>query len=178
MSNVEHSQEKNIVLIGFMACGKTMVSRQLAGALGRERVSTDEMIEAQEGCSVRDIFSRFGEEHFRSLEQEAVRSCAARKGLVIDCGGGVIMNKENLRLLKATGIVFFLNASPEAIYRRTKGRSDRPLLNVDDPLKKIKELLAVRDPHYRQAQYIVDSNDDDIGKVAHEILHILQTHRT
>ena len=174
----EEFKNKNIVLVGFMACGKTYTSRELAQQLGLKRVSTDELIEEREGRSITQIFLVSGEPYFREREREIVKECAAKSGLVIDCGGGVAADEANFNALNATGISFYLEASPEAIHRRTKGRTDRPLLNVKDPLKKIKELLAKRDPHYRKAHYVVDSNEDNIGKVVHEILHILKTHRT
>jgi len=174
----EEFKNKNIVLVGFMACGKTYTSRELAQQLGLKRVSTDELIEEREGRSITQIFLVSGEPYFREREREIVKECAAKSGLVIDCGGGVAADEANFNALNATGISFYLEASPEAIHRRTKGRADRPLLNVKDPLKKIKELLAKRDPHYRKAHYVVDSNEDNIGKVVHEIFHILQTHRT
>jgi shikimate kinase len=165
--------DKNIVLIGFMASGKTLSSHELAKRLNRERVSTDELIEEREGRTIAEIFARSGEPYFRQLEHEIVREIAVQKNLVIDCGGGVVTNEENLKALKAHGIVFFLEATPEAIYRRVKGMKDRPLLNVADPLQKIKELLAQRDPHYRKAHHVVDSNEDNIGKVVDDILNIL-----
>jgi shikimate kinase len=174
----EELKDRNIVLVGFMACGKTYTSRELAQELGLKRVSTDELIEAREGRSITQIFLVSGEPYFREREREIVKECAAKSGLVIDCGGGVAADEANFNALNATGISFYLEASPEAIHRRTKGRTDRPLLNVKDPLNKIKELLAKRDPHYRKAHYVVDSNEDNIGKVVHEILHILKTHRT
>jgi shikimate kinase len=174
----EKFQNKNIVLVGFMACGKTFTSRELAQKLGLKRVSTDELIEEREGRSIAQIFLVSGEPYFRQREREVVKECAARSGLVIDCGGGVAADEENFKALNATGISFYLEASPEAIHRRTKGRTDRPLLNVKDPVKTIKEILAKRDPHYRKAHYVVDSNEDNIGKVVHEILHILQAHGT
>jgi shikimate kinase len=165
--------EKNIVLVGFMASGKTLSSKELAERLGRERVSTDELIEQKEARSVREIFSKSGEPYFRQLEKDAVRELSARRNLVIDCGGGVFANADNINALKASGICFYLYASPESVYRRTKGKTDRPLLNVEDPLEKIRKLLAERDPHYRMAHHVVDSNDDNIGKVVDDILKIL-----
>ncbi len=166
--------DKNIVLIGFMASGKTLSSQELARRLGRERVSTDELVEKREGRRISDIFARSGEPYFRRLEREVVLECSARRGLVIDCGGGVAADPQNMQALKGTGVSFYLYATPESIYRRTKGKTDRPLLNVADPLGKIQQLLAQRDPHYRQADFVVDSNEDNIGKVVDEILNILQ----
>ncbi len=166
-------QDKNIVLVGFMASGKTFSSRELARRLGRERVSTDEMIEQREKMLIADIFATKGESYFRQVEKEVVRDVSSRNNLVIDCGGGVAVNEENFNMLKKSGVSFYLYASPESVYRRTKGKSDRPLLNVPDPLGKIRELLANRDPHYRQADFIVDSNEDNIGKVVDEIFKLL-----
>lgn len=166
---------RNIVLIGFMASGKTFTSRELARRLNLERVSTDEMIEASESRRIADIFAQSGEPYFRQLERDLVRRLSERQGLVIDCGGGVAADEENLANLKRSGISFYLYSSPESVYRRTKGKADRPLLNVPDPLAKIKELLAKRDPHYRKADFLIDSNEDDIGKVVDEILSILSS---
>lgn len=164
---------RNIVLVGFMACGKTFTSRELARRLNRERVSTDELIEQREGRSIPDIFSQSGEPYFRQVERQAVAEAAGRENLVIDCGGGVARDPANFSALRKSGIIFYLYASPEAVYRRTRGRTDRPLLNVSDPLAKIKELLAERDPHYRQADFLIDSNEDNINKVVDDILDIL-----
>ncbi|MBF0387698.1 MAG: shikimate kinase [Candidatus Omnitrophica bacterium] len=164
---------RNIVLIGFMACGKTFTSRELARRLDRERVSTDEMIVQLEQRSIADIFAQSGEPYFREVERRVVASVAARQGLIIDCGGGVARDPVNLQALKATGVSFYLQASPEAIFRRTKGKVDRPLLNVSDPLTTINKLLAERDPHYRQADFLIDSNEDNISQVVNAILAIL-----
>jgi shikimate kinase len=164
---------KNIVLYGFMACGKTTVSRELARRLGRERVSTDERIEQREGRSIPDIFAQAGEPYFRQVEREVVAAAAAGSGLIIDCGGGVAASDVNFDALKHNGVSFYLYASPEAIHRRTRGKTDRPLLNVPDPLAKIRELLAKRDPCYRKADFTVDSNEDNINGVVEAILQIL-----
>jgi shikimate kinase len=168
--------KKNIVLIGFMASGKTETSRELARRLGRERVSTDEVIVKREGRSIADIFAQEGEPYFRKIEREIVLACALDNNLVIDCGGGVAADEINFNALNNTGITFYLWTTPEAVFRRTKGKTDRPLLNVDNPLEKIKELLAKRDPHYRKAQYLIDSNEDNIGRVVDEILTIFSKH--
>ncbi|MBF0569517.1 MAG: shikimate kinase [Candidatus Omnitrophica bacterium] len=174
----EHFKSRNIVLIGFMASGKTLTSRELASRLGRERVSTDELIVKREGRAIADIFAKSGEPYFRQIEREVVADIAGQKGLVIDCGGGVAASEENFTALKKNGISFYLSTTPESVLRRTKGKTDRPLLNVDDPLDKIKQLLAQRDPHYRKADFIVDSNEDNIGKVVDDILNILSQNRT
>jgi len=165
---------QNIVLVGFMASGKTFTSKELARRLGMERVSTDDLIVDREKMPITDIFAQKGEPYFREIERAVVRECARRRGLVIDCGGGVAAFDENWAALRPNSISFYLYAAPESVHRRTKGKTDRPLLNVDDPLSKIKELLAKRDPHYRKADFVVDSNEDNIGKVVHAIISILQ----
>lgn len=166
---------RNIVLIGFMASGKTLSSKELSRRLGWKRVSTDEFIENQEGRKITDIFAQSGEPYFRQLERKIVKELSAQSNLIIDCGGGVAADPENVANLKSGGVLFYLYASPESVLRRTAGKTDRPLLNVPNPLEKIKELLARRDPHYRKADFVVDSNDDNIGKVVDEILRILES---
>ena len=172
------TKAQNIVLIGFMASGKTFASRELSKRLNRERVSTDEMIEKREGRSIPDIFAKSGEPYFREVERDVVRELSAQENLVIDCGGGVAANEENLNALKENGVTFYLYVLPESVLRRTKGRTDRPLLNVENPLDKIKELLAKRDPHYRKADFVVDSNEDNIGKVVDEIIRIFSQNKS
>lgn len=163
---------KNIILIGFMASGKTKASKEIALRLERRRVSTDELIAQKQGSSIKQVFEEKGEKYFREIESAVVKECCLLKNIVLDCGGGVVLNEENMKFLKESGIVFYLFASPENIFRRTKGRTDRPLLNVENPLEKIKELLASRDPYYRQADYLVDSNQDNIERVVDEIISI------
>lgn len=173
---MDQKKNKNIVLIGFMASGKTEASRELCRRLGCERVSTDELIVMREKRSIADIFEQDGEPHFRRIEREVVQECASREGLVIDCGGGVAVDEVNFKALNKTGITFYLWTTPASVYRRTKGKTDRPLLNVENPLAKIEELLAKRDPHYRKAQYLIDSNEDNIGRVVDEVLTIFSKH--
>ena len=162
--------DKNIVLIGFMGSGKTMIARELGKRLKAMVVSTDVLIEAQEGQSIHDIFKAKGEAYFRGLETDIVKKAALRRGIIIDCGGGVVLRKENLQLLKANGIVFYLQATPEVIYQRIKDEKHRPLLKVPDPLGCIKELYQQRLPLYNQADFTIDANDASIEGPVVEIL--------
>ena len=164
---------KNIAFVGFMACGKTAVSREIAAALGRRLVSTDELIVERDGRQITKIFEESGEEFFRTLEAEIVEEISSQDGLIIDCGGGVILNQSNVDNLKKNGTLIYLSVSPELVHARTKGRNDRPLLNVDDPLSKIKELLGARKPFYEKADVTIDANNKVIGEVCHEILELL-----
>ncbi len=157
--------KKNIVLTGFMGTGKTAVGRELARMLGMGFVELDEEIERAEGMKIKDIFSRFGEPYFRDKETEMVKRFAAQEGVVISTGGGVVLRQENMDALREKGIIVCLWASPETILQRTSTSDDRPLLNVDDPLKKIKELLEYRRPFYEKADIMIDTE----GKSPHEI---------
>lgn len=161
---------RNIVLIGFMGVGKTLVSKKLAQALSRERVSMDEVLEAREQRSISDIFSELGEPYFRMIEAEIVAELASRMDLVIDCGGGVVLNESNISNLRRSGTLFYLKASPRVIYKRIKDEGGRPILDVPQPFGKITELLTQRDPLYRQANYTIDVDDLSVDDIVREII--------
>lgn len=149
----------NIVLVGFMGSGKTTVGREVARRLGWSFVDTDDEIVRQAGKSIAAIFADEGEEHFRCLENRVVRKLAAMKETVIATGGGVVKNADNLRLLAATGVLFWLQLEPEEIHRRISGqRIIRPLLEVPDPLGEIRSLLRERESYYAQADFTVNAN--------------------
>ncbi len=162
--------DKNIVLIGFMGSGKTMIAHELGRRLKVKVVSTDDLAEAREGRSVLQIFETKGEAYFRDLEAGIVREIARGRGQVIDCGGGVVLCKENLPNLKANGIVFYLQAAPEVIYERVKHETHRPLLKSPDPLGCIKTLYQQRLPLYNLADYTIDANDASVEGPVNAIL--------
>ena len=165
--------KKNIVLIGFMGAGKTGVSLYLAEVLKRRRVSTDELIETKEKRSIVQIFQDSGEEYFRRMEKEIVEELALAENLIIDCGGGIILQQENLDRLKKNGILVYLSASPQMVYERVKNNSQRPLLNVADPQAKILELLQARKFYYEQADHTIDTNHKTVEQTAKEVLLIV-----
>lgn len=149
---------KNIVLIGFMGTGKTAIGRRLAARLGREFVDTDKEIERVTGKTIPQLFARDGEIRFRSEEALVVKKLAARENLVVATGGGVVLNPENVRVLREKGVLIGLTANPEVIYQRVKRKRNRPLLNgTDDILGRIKELLAARAGVYGVAEFTVDT---------------------
>ncbi len=168
-----HAMRKNIVLIGFMGAGKSMVSKSLARKLQRDRVSTDELIEQQEGQKISDIFRDRGEAYFREKEAQLAAVLSARDGLIIDCGGGLAADLRNLDRLKQTGTVFYLQTSPDIILKRVGHQNHRPLLQVPDPLAKIKELLLLRDPIYRQAHHVINTDDHQVEDTAQAIMRML-----
>jgi len=161
---------KNIVLIGFMGSGKSMIAEALSARLKRESVNIDRLIEAREGQSIAWIFEKKGEVYFRALEHDVIKGVTSRRGIIIDCGGGVVLRDKNLKLLKTHGIVFHLQASPEVIFERIKSERHRPLLQVPDPLGTLKLLYQERLPLYNQADYIIDANDASIEGPVAEIL--------
>ncbi len=160
---------KNIVLTGFMGTGKTEVGRELSRLLGLKIIDIDNEIEKAEGISINDIFERYGESKFREIETEMIKKISAEKNLIISTGGGVVLKEENIKMLKKNGIIVCLFATPETIFERTKYNSDRPLLKVNDPLKKIKELLEYRLPFYKKADIVIDTEGKTPSQVAEEI---------
>jgi len=165
---------QNIALIGFMGAGKTVVANQLARKLKRKLVSTDALIIEKDGRLITDIFKESGEPFFRKLEKDVVKEVSGLSGVVIDCGGGVVLDQSNIQNLKKTGVLIYLYASPDVIYGRVKDQAHRPLLNVEKPMEVIKSLFKVRDPFYRQADHIVDTCEKSIEGVIQEILRLIQ----
>lgn len=161
--------KKNVVVIGFMGSGKSMVSKELENLLGMPIVATDAEIVAREGCEVNELFRDKGESYFREVERDVIRLTAQRDGVIIDCGGGVVLDPVNIQNLKTTGVVFYLSASPEYIYNQIKGMTHRPLLNVPDPLGRIRELMDQRRPLYQaQADVMIDANRS-VREIAEDI---------
>lgn len=165
----------NIVLLGFMGTGKSTVGRLLAERLGRELLETDALVEQRAGKPVPMIFREEGETRFRELEMEAVKEASQRSNVVIACGGGVVLNRLNVDLLRRGGVTVLLEARPEVIVSRLSGDdNERPLL-ASLSVSAVRELLAYRTPFYdRAAHLVLDSSDWTASQVAEEILERLQ----
>lgn len=153
-----------------MGTGKSVVGRLAAEALQFDFVDTDEMIVAQSGMSVEDIFKTQGEPAFRRLEHGVVAALAGRQRTVIATGGGLIIDPDNFASLKTHALVVCLWASPEIIWERVREQTHRPLLQTEDPLGKIRELIARRDPLYRQADVLIQTNNRPPKEVAQQVL--------
>lgn len=164
-----HRHLVNLALIGFMGTGKTSVGRALADHLHFEFLDTDELIQERAGRSINDIFAQNGEPAFRAMEREVVKELGARQKLVISTGGGLPTNPENLAALKEHALVVCLWSSPEKIWERVRNQSHRPLLHDPDPQKKIRELLAAREPFYKQADVLMNTELRSIREVAQQI---------
>jgi shikimate kinase len=159
----------NLALIGFMGTGKTSVGKIVAEHLHFEFLDTDELIHQRTGRTIADIFAKDGEPAFRQMEQRVVEELATRKKTVISTGGGLPTNPRNLELLKSHSLVVCLWSSPEKIWERVGHQSHRPLLHDSDPQKKIRDLLAVREPFYKQADVLVNTDIRSLREVAVQV---------
>jgi len=166
--------KKNIALVGFMGAGKTVVGKALARHLGMIFVDSDESIVEKERRSINDIFAKDGEPYFRKVEKEVIKEISQRDGLVIACGGGVVLDKDNMSNLHRNGVVIYLQTSADVIFERTKNYDHRPLLNVENPKKQIEDILKTRAPFYSQAEYTIDTSKLTIDEVVNKILEILR----
>lgn len=158
----------NIILIGFMGCGKSSVGFKLSYYLRRTLLDTDKWIEKKQGISISEIFDRYGESAFRQMETDCLKVLLqTEEHQIIATGGGLPIREENHELLKQLGCVYYLKATPEVVYERLKGDTTRPLLQGENPMEKIESLLNVREPVYEQcADYVIEVS----GKTFEEIL--------
>jgi shikimate kinase len=161
---------KNIVLTGFMGTGKTEVGRELAQLRGLKLIDVDTEIESAEGMTINDIFRQFGEERFRGIETAMIEHVSREENVIISTGGGAVLRQHNMDILKKTGIVICLMATPETILQRTCTTAERPLLQVENPLQKINELLQFRKPYYERADIIIDTEGKSPLQIAEEII--------
>lgn len=155
-----------------MGSGKTVVAKALAKELGLQSVDLDDIIEQREGRKITDIFAQDGEPYFRKVEKEIVGDISKGSKLVIACGGGVVLDSENMANLKSSCTVVYLKTNADVILKRTKDEAHRPLLNVDNPKKKIEEFLDSRSEYYEQADFTVDVSDLSIEQVVDKIKEI------
>lgn len=160
----------NIALIGFMGVGKSTVGRLVAHALGFEFVDTDELIESKTGQKVADIFKHQGEPAFREMERGVLAELATWSRKVIATGGGLAAQPGNLDALKAHSLVICLWAMPETVFERVRHQPHRPLLQVADPVARIRELLAQREPFYKQADVLLTTDQRSSKQLAQIVI--------
>lgn len=161
----------NVTLIGFMGTGKSTVGRIVAEQLKFEFLDTDALIEERSGRKITEIFARNGEPAFRELEAQLVEELRSRSRTVISTGGGLPTNPANLASLKKHSLVLCLWLSPEKIFERVREQSHRPILHGPDPLGKIRTLLAARDPFYKQADVLINSDLRSAREVAMQVIN-------
>ncbi|MDD5617827.1 MAG: shikimate kinase [Candidatus Omnitrophica bacterium] len=165
---------KNIYIVGFMGTGKTSVGKELARRLERDFSDLDDLIEEKEKMVIAEIFKQKGEPYFRKIEKEAVKKVSSKEDLVVSCGGGAVVDAENLVILKKSGIVICLKADADTIIKRTKASLKRPLLNVENPRERIEKLLKEREPFYSQSDYVIDTTDINIKQAVDKIIKIIE----
>ncbi|MHA1475972.1 MAG: shikimate kinase [Promethearchaeota archaeon] len=167
--------KENITLIGFMGTGKTSIGKRLAARMIRNFIDVDELIEKQIGKPISEIFEE-GESKFRTLEREKIKSLRKKKNCVISCGGGIILDKDNMEILQQISDIVLLDASKETILRHiiSDGKEKRPLLNKDDPLNEIENILRIRKPLYDEfASFRIIIDHKSIDEIVNEIIEIL-----
>lgn len=162
---------RNIVLTGFMGTGKTAIGRIVARLLKYEFVDTDQLVEEVTGLTINQIFQKYGEVRFRSEEALVVKKLANKKRLVIATGGGVVLDEENVKILKKNGTFVLLTTDPNVILERVSRRNTRPLLAKGKTMDNILNLLKEREPYYKKcADLIVDTSSTSLDDTAEQVI--------
>ncbi len=172
--NTQADTRLNLYLVGFMGTGKSAVGRSLADELSMRFIDVDYAIEQKEGRGIPDIFAREGEAYFRKLEWDFIANGHPSTGCIVSCGGGLVTIPGITEMLKQKGLVVVLCASAETIYERTKSSDNRPLLKVDNPLERIRELLVARERAYREVGIQIMT---DHRKMKDVVAHVLRLYR-
>lgn len=162
----------NIYLVGFMGTGKTAVGRELARRKKWHFLDLDELISLKAKKTIADIFKEKGERYFRRLERQALEEVSRENNFVVACGGGIVLNRDNIKIMRETGKAICLNASIDTIWKRTHGSSHRPLLNVKDLKRQIRLLLKLRAPYYAEIPLAIDTSKLSVKEVAGKILNL------
>lgn len=161
----------NIVLIGFMGSGKTCVGKNLSQLLEMKYVDTDTLIVEETSKTINEIFEIHGEDYFRKLEIETIKRFEKNNNIIISCGGGVILNEENIKSLKKNGILIWLKATPEELYNRLSHDKSRPLLKDDFTIEHLSKTLNLRLSLYESSNDIeIDTDKKTVEEICNEII--------
>ncbi len=164
-----------IALVGLPGSGKSTVGRQLARRIGLSFLDTDQVIEQRLGCSIRDFFASQGEERFRDIEESAIDELTRQPEGVLATGGGAVLRATNRAHLHDRCQVVYLHSAPEDVYRRLRHDTQRPLLQVEDPLARLRDLYAARDPLYREAaHFVIETGRPSVPTLANMIVMQLE----
>jgi shikimate kinase len=164
-----------VSLIGLPGCGKSTVGRQLARRLQTPFFDSDHVIERRVGCTVREFFEREGEDQFRNIEAEVIDELTQQQRGILSTGGGVVLRAENRDNLKSRCKVVYLKSTPDELYRRLRHDMHRPLLQVEDPLKKLHELFSQRDPLYKEvAHFVIETGRPSVLTLVNMIMMQLE----
>lgn len=172
---LDSALQLSLVLVGLPGSGKTTVGRQLARRLQLPFVDSDHVIEQRLGCSIREFFEREGEARFRDVEEEAIDALTSAPGRVLSTGGGAVLRIANRQHLRDRGRVVYLKSSPEELYRRLRHDVNRPLLQVADPMARLRDLYAQRDPLYREtAHFVMETGRPSVATLVNMIVMQLE----
>jgi shikimate kinase len=164
-----------VALVGLPGSGKTTIGRQLARRLGRPFVDTDQLIEQRVGLSIREVFEREGEASFRDLEQSVLDELTLGEPCVLSTGGGAVLRAANRQHLRQRTLAVYLHSAPEEVFRRLRHDRNRPLLQVADPLARLRELYALRDPLYREsARLVVETGRPSVAALVNTVVMQLE----
>lgn len=166
--------KQNVILTGFMGTGKSTVGRLLAARLNYTFRDLDSLIVEKEGMSINTIFADRGESYFREVEFSVLKTVLAEHFLVVSTGGGAVIREENRCLMRKSGIVVNLTASPETILQRLQSDEERPLLRDSKNLAQIQKLLMERELFYAEADIRIDTDGKNVEDVARDILNFLE----
>lgn len=159
-----------VALVGLPGSGKSTVGRQLSRRLSQPFFDTDHVIEQRLGCSIREFFEREGEERFRDIEARVLDDLTQGPSCVLSTGGGSVLRAENRAHLHARCQVVYLRSTPEEVFRRLRNDRNRPLLQVADPLQRLRELFAVRDPLYRDtAHFVIETGRPSVATLVNMV---------
>lgn len=146
------------------------MGRELAKRKKWQFLDLDDLIELKEKRGISDIFAKEGEPYFRRLEKRTLKEVAREKNFIVACGGGIVIDRDNISLMKNSGTIICLSACPEVILERTRGYAHRPLLNVADQKERIELLLKMRAPYYAQADKSIDTSKLSVEKVVEQVI--------
>lgn len=166
---------RNIILVGPMGAGKTTIGKQLAQHYGRDFCDSDREIEKQTGANIPLIFELEGEEGFRKREKNVLIELTQKQDIVLATGGGAVLDPDNRALLSKHGFVIYLNAPLTQLLNRTSKDRNRPLLQTENPRKKLEEIIATRDPLYREvADVVIETDDKPVRNVVKNLINIIK----
>ena len=165
----------HVAFVGLPGSGKSSVGRQLARRLGWPFLDSDQVIEQRIGLSIREFFEREGEERFRDIEQTVIDELTLGPPCVLSTGGGAVLRPVNRQHLKQRTQAVYLHSVPEEVFRRLRHDQNRPLLQVPDPLARLRELYALRDPLYREsASFVVETGRPSVATLVTMITRQLE----
>ena len=164
-----------VSLIGMPGGGKSTVGRHLARRLGIPFNDSDAVIERRLGCTIRQFFDSEGEERFRDVEQAVLSDLVRAQHGVLATGGGVVLREANRQALREHTTVVYLRSSPEELFRRLRHDTHRPLLQVHDPLSRLRALFQVRDPLYQEiAHFVIETGRPSVQNLVNMLLMQLE----